>query len=228
MASQPRLFAARARSAATFTRAKIALCLALTAVSAVLCSPISASENLTGERFKHFMGFTLSNDTTLAEVQKRFGVAEEVCTGDGGEYECSLCYKGKNGYVQFLSTKGSGLWENKLAVELDGFALSAIEPNDHCSRLADHWYFWKMQVGGVSLGQSQKAFLKAVKDKTSTLETPSLSAVFQYKRPVPEEYKKIHNLPDFAQNYFDGVIEVATEFTEGRLTRLSIRNSETL
>ena len=176
---------------------------------AIISIPANAEES--AEKFTSFFGFALRNNTLLAQVQKVLGSAYLVETGDGGEYDASICYQAKDGFIQFQSGEMGGPQH-----ELLGFSISKKAPNNHCSKLAKKFFSRSLDLAGLHLGMSQNEFTETVGEKIQP-QNGKFVANFDYRRPVTLKEHELDPVIDYA----DVSISVQGRFSDNHLIAFS-------
>ena len=189
----------------------------------VLLSIGAASGHRTGEEFTELLGCRLLK-TNLAEVQRRFGPAQMLETGDAGEYEASVCYVDAKSaaVVSFKSGEMGGAEHTLLGFELRHqpgrgevncgvFALEAVRNGP--------------RVGPLHLGMSRESFARAL-GPLQAVEGRGVGRV--YERTVPMTQAELGRCPGCASYpFWDVVVSVVGEFERGRLVVLRVWKTET-
>jgi hypothetical protein len=169
-----------------------------------------------GVKFTTLWDLTLKDTHFLEKVKDTFG-STDVAKKENDF--TSLCYKAKGGYVQFLGgTVGSG------------FLISQEPPRKNCASLPSQYFSRNVDIGGIKLGMTQKAFTKIV-GASIKQEKNKLSAQFNYKIPMTAEDKEkvmsvFHKNPG-KHDYYDGQISIKGIFLNNALMSAEIWNSQT-
>jgi hypothetical protein len=198
---------------------RIALSTLLAAGMSQACEP--------GDTFTRFAGFELESGTKLADVQAALGPARVVETGDGGEYEASICYALPDADVTFQSGEIGG------GEDLLGVMLSRTDPKRTCTPWPANSPAPTASLGGIGLGIDKQAFAAAV-GAPLRWEGKHAYATFASRRPMTaaeiarfpadqREHLAVH--PQGA--YYDASVTVGGRFVDGRLVELSAWKIET-
>lgn len=191
-------------------------CLCLTATVVLAAQP--------GEKFTRPLGFKLSSEITLGDVQKKLGPAELTETGDEGTHEYAVCYVTPD-LRTVLSFKSIDLGGPEH--DLLGFSMHALSgaPPPTCFPLAtDVAKKLNLNVGGLYLGMSKEKF-KKVLGKTTVNNEGAYERVFTRREKFsPKEIKQFHVEGD---PHYYVYISVDGKFVGNKLVDLSIWKTET-
>jgi hypothetical protein len=115
----------------------------------------------TGERFRHFLGFTL-DENTLSQVQERFGTSKLVESGNAGEYLAlvTYCIPSRSTIVTFEADELGGP-----SHFIQGFGLRAYDPAEGTRTdlptlaipASD-----SLSIAGLRLGMSPQEFVNSL------------------------------------------------------------------
>ena len=162
------------------------------------------------ETFRHFLGFTLDEDS-LSAVQSKFGCGKIIEKGDAGGYEASISYyiKKQNIIISFISTElGGGKY-------IEGYHLFKISPDSNINypkiTLSQ---FDTLNIGGLYIGMPLTKFKNIIGEKNIVIEYNRFSFEYYGKEKIPES--KYPNID------YDVMVSGEGLFEEGILSELNI------
>lgn len=147
----------------------------------ILINEFAFSQRI-GERFRHFLGFTLDEDS-LSAVQKRFDCGEIVEKGDAGGYEASIsyCIPEQKIIISFISSELGG------RIYIEGYHLHKISSDSNI-------YFPKitlsksdtLSIGGLYIGMPLKIIKDIIDEKHLVLNDNKFTFEYYGKERIPE------------------------------------------
>lgn len=193
---------------------------------ASLAQPALAQDS--GAKFTSFAGFRLGT-VTLSDVQKRFGKAKLIETGEAGEYEAAICYRTNLGLVYFLSGEMGGG-----ELDLLAFGVSDNDKTKPCAPFPKKWPSPRLELAGLRLGMTKAEFERVVATKVEWNGNIG-RAFYQSKRPMTsaeidaqsEDVRRMISAGE-QQDYFDVLVSVVGTFSEGKLVDFRVWKIESL
>jgi hypothetical protein len=180
---------------------------AIIAAFLIVIAPAVHAE-VPGVKFTSILDVSLGVGITFQNVIDKLGPATMMETGDAGNYQASLCYKSKNGFVRFLSNEIGGADH-----EVMGFIISQTVANRTCSPLPASYAGRDLNLGGLTLGMKSDDFIHAVGGYVERRKNIFVRT-FSHKVLVDD-------------TDFDDVITVDGAFSGGHLTVLEVWRTET-
>lgn len=180
-----------------------------------------------GAEFTRFAGLSLGAGT-LTDIRSRLGEAQLVVTGEAGEYEASVCYSSKKGFVAFLAGELDGPEHG-----LGGFWLSTAPSRPPCGVWPNNIRFPRLSLGPLHLGMTLADFKRHVGAPIRWVNYWAY-ADFQSRRNFTAT--EIDRLPaevrqaiadGSTQVYLDVVVTIEARFRAGVLADLRVWETET-
>ena len=188
----------------------------------------SALAQDSGAKFTSFAGFRLGT-VTLSDVQKKFGKAKLIETGEAGEYEAAICYRTNLGLVYFLSGEMGGS-----ELDLLAFGVSDSDKTKPCSPFPKKWPSPRLELAGLHLGMTKAEFERVITTKVEWNGNIG-RAFYQSKRAMTsaeidaqsDDVRRMIST-GVQQDYFDVLVSVVGTFSEGKLVDFRVWKIESL
>lgn len=181
-------------------------------------SMAGAGSEKPGEKYTHVFGFDIY-ESSMEEVQKKFGNSKTIKTGDAGSSNLSTCY---------LSSDGQTVLEfNEGEISL-GYCIRKRISEDvkKCSPISHEFNLNNITIAGLKLGMEKSSVEKLLGKPT---ESSKNTAFYDYSRQEKFTEAEIKATPQFSKySYYDLTLTLELEFTGSVLSGFCVRKFGTL
>lgn len=180
-----------------------------------------------GEEMTKILGVKLGNDTTLRDVEKRFGKGRVIETGEAGEYKATVCY-----YVPKCQTKVE-FWSDELGGDnhdVIGFTLTRTKKNVTSCPVINASCEELHLANGLKLGMKKIDFTKMLGSGIESVEG-FYQKGFESRKPLTEKERlkmsKTLSSAIASDLIWDIVVFVRGAFNRGGLDILQVSKTQT-